>query len=122
VDIPLHYRFGSVSSVLAVRDVATKIDTGMLRLSIDVTRSGNASYWGSLNLTLKDGSGKVFASQNDVVAIYKDIIYPASLDVRSVPAGSYTLELAFSPKRRGVPAQFALKSDAVKFSKVIVIP
>jgi hypothetical protein len=122
VDIPLHYRFGSVSSVLTVRDVATKLDTGVLRLSIDVARAGNASYWGSLSLTLKDNSGKIFASQNDVVAIYKDIIYPASLDVRAVPAGSYNLELVFSPKRRGVPAQFALKSDAVKFSKVVVLP
>jgi hypothetical protein len=122
VDIPLHYRFGSVSSVLTVHDLSATIDTGRMNVNISVARAGNASYWGSLTLTLKDHSGKLFASQSDVVAIYKDIVYPASMDVKSVPPGSYTLEVVFTPRRRGVAAQFSLKSDPVKYSKEIVVP
>lgn len=122
IDIPLHYRFGTVSSVLNIRDVAASVDTGRMSVSINVSRSGNASYWGSLNLVLKDKTGKVFANQNDVVAIYKDIQYPASMDVKSVPPGSYVLEVTFTPRRRGVPSQFALKSDPAKYTTDVVVP
>jgi len=122
IDIPLHYRFGSVTAGLTVKDVSTRTDTGNLVLSIDLSHSGNASYWGTMTATLKDQSGKVFMSQNDVVAIYKDIRYPGTYDVKSVPPGTYTLEVAFTTKRRGLPSQFTLKSEPVKYTTSIVLP
>lgn len=122
VDIPLHYRFGTVTSSLNIRNVASAVDTGRLSLTIDLARSGNASYWGSLNAVIKDKSGKVFLSQSDVVAIYKDMLYPASYDVKAVPAGAYTLELTFSTRRRGLATKYAIKSDPVKHSQELVIP
>ncbi len=122
VDIPLHFRFGSVSSALTIRDFSSSIVDGKLVFGVNIIRSGNASYWGTMTTVLKDKSGKILKSQNDVVAIYRDILYPGSLDVQSVPPGPYTLEVSFSPKRRGLHSQFTLKSDPVKYTQDIIIP
>ena len=122
IDIPLHYRFGSVTAGLTVKDVSSRTDTGNLVLSINLTHSGNASYWGTMTATLKNQSGKVFMTQNDVVAIYKDMHYPATYSVKSVPPGTYTLELAFTTKRHGLASQFTLRSEPVKYSTSIVLP
>ncbi len=122
VDIPFHYRYGSVTANVSVKDVASRVDTGSLFLTIDMTHSGNASYWGTMVATLKNASGKVFMSQNDVIAVYKDMHYPASYSIKSVPPGSYTLELAFTTKRRGLATQFTLRSEPVKYSTTVVLP
>lgn len=122
VDIPMHFRFGSVSSTLTIRDVSSAITDGKLNIGINIIRSGNAAYWGTMTTVLKEKNGKVIKSQNDVVAIYRDIMYPGLLDVQSVPPGTYTLEISFSPKRRGLQSQYTLKSEPVKYTQDIIIP
>jgi hypothetical protein len=122
IDIPLHFRFGSVNSTLTIRDFTSSVVNGKLTFDVNLIRSGNASYWGTMTTVLKEKNGKIIKSQNDVVAIYKDMLYPGALDVQSVPPGTYSLEVTFSPKRRGLHSQFTLRSDPVKYTKEIIIP
>jgi len=122
IDIPLHCRIGHVTTGLTVTHVTATPSAGKLNLGIAVTRVGNASFWGTMSLTLKNRDGQVVKNENRQVAIYKDIEYPYTIDISGLPAGSYTLEAVFTTHRPGVASAYELKADPVRYSQEISIP
>ena len=56
------------------------------------------------------------------VAVFRDIVYPVTMDVAEVKPGAYVLEVDVDNVRPGVPAQYRLKSDAVRFTYQLTIP
>ncbi|HYQ85899.1 MAG TPA: hypothetical protein VES59_01515 [Bacteroidota bacterium] len=122
IDIPLHCRIGHVTTGLTVTHVIASASAGKLDLGIAVSKVGNAAYWGTMSITLKNREGQIVKNEDRPVAIYKDIIYPYNIDISGVPAGSYTLEAVFSTHRPGVASVYELKSDPVKYSQEITIP
>ncbi len=122
VDVPLQIRTGSVSSGLKIQGITSVVDTGLLKMGVDISRLGNASFWGTIRCFLKNEDGRVMKSLDQHVAVYRDLVYPITMDVASVPPGEYILELNVDNVRPGVPAQYRLKTDAVRFTYQLTIP
>ncbi len=122
IDIPLHCRIGHVTTGLTITHVTATASAGKLNLGVALTRIGNASYWGTMSIALKNHDGQIVKNEDRQVAIYKDIIYPYTIDIPAVPAGSYSLEVTFTTHRPGVASQYLLKAEPVKYSQEISIP
>jgi hypothetical protein len=122
VDVPLQIRTGSVSSGIRIQGITSVVDTGLLKMGVDISRLGNASFWGTLRCFLKNEDGRVMKSLDQHVAVYRDMVYPITMDVTGVPPGAYILELNADNVRPGVPAQYRLKTDAVRFTYQLTIP
>jgi hypothetical protein len=122
IDVPFHFRTGNPSTGLSVRKVESSISNGKMKLDVDVTRLGNAAFWGRLTATIRNRDGKILKNDDKPVAIYKDILYPMMIDVSTIPSGTYNLELVFSARRPGVQSQYVLKADPVRYTQEITIP
>lgn len=122
VDVPLQVRMGSVTSGVKIRGITSVVENGTLKMGVDVSRLGNASFWGTMKLFLRDGDGRVVANRDKHVAIYRDLVYPLTMDVTNLTPGAYVLELDVNNVRPGVPSQFRTKSDAVRFTYQLTIP
>ncbi len=122
VDVPLQVRTGSVNSGVKIHGVTSVVDSGQLKMGIDISRLGNASFWGTIHLFLRDESGRVMTTHDQHIAIFRDLVYPIIMDVANVPPGSYVLELDVDNVRPGVPAQYRVKSDAVRFTYQLTVP
>ncbi|TLY32502.1 MAG: hypothetical protein E6K56_03125 [Ignavibacteria bacterium] len=122
IDIPLHCRIGHVTTGLTVTRMTATASAGKLNLGVGLTRVGNASFWGTMSITLKNRDGQIVKNEDRPIAIYKDIVYPYSIDISGVPPGSYTLEAMFTTHRPGVASGYELKADPVKISQELTIP
>jgi hypothetical protein len=122
IDIPLHCRIGHVTTGLTITHVTAAASAGKLNIGVALTRVGNASYWGTMSIVVKNRDGQIVKNEDRQVAIYKDIDYPYSLDISGVPAGSYNLEVEFRTHRPGVASEYELRADPVKYSQEISIP
>ncbi len=122
IDVPFHFRTGGPSTGLSIRKVETTIHNGRLKLDVDIARLGNASFWGKMTATLKNRDGKILKNEDKPVAIYKDVIYPMSIDIATVPSGTYFLEIVFTSRRPGIQANLLLKADPVRYTQDITIP
>jgi len=122
VDVPLQVRIGTVNSGIKVHGITSVVEGGDLKMGVDVSRLGNASFWGTMKLFLRDDNGRVVANKDKHVAIYRDLVYPVTMDVTNVAPGVYVLELDINNTRPGVPSQYRTKSDAVRFTYQLTIP
>lgn len=122
VDVPLQVRTGSVTSGVKIHGITSVVENGQLKMGIDISRLGNASYWGTMKFFLRDQSGRLAATQDKHIAIYRDLVYPITMDISNLAPGSYVLELDVDTKRPGVPSQFRTKADAVRFTYQLTIP
>lgn len=122
VDVPLQVRTGSVNTGLRIHGVTSVIDSGKLKMGIDVARSGNASFWGTMHFFLRDQNGRVMKTHDQHIAIFRDLVYPVTIDVAGLDPGPYVLEIDVDNVRPGVPAPFRLKADAVRFTYQLSIP
>jgi hypothetical protein len=122
VDIPLQVRTGSVTTGLKVMGITSVVDSGMLKMGLDLTRFGNASFWGTMHLVLRDEGGRVMQTHDQHIAVFRDLVYPVTMEVANLPPGPYILDINIDNIRPGVPAQYRLKSDAVRFTYQLTLP
>lgn len=122
VDVPLQVRSGSVSTGLRIHGITSLVDSGKLKMGVDLSRLGNASFWGTMHLYLRDGNGRVMATHDQHVAVFRDLVYPLTIDVSTLQPGPYVLEVSVDNVRPGVPAQYRLKTDPVRFTYQLTIP
>lgn len=122
VDIPLQVRSGSVTTGLKIHGVTSLVDSGKLKMGVDIARVGNASFWGTMHMFLRDNNGRVMATADQHVAIFRDLVYPVTMDVATLQPGAYVLEINVDNVRPGVPAQYRLKTEAVRFTYQLTIP
>jgi hypothetical protein len=122
IDVPFHFRTGGPKTGLLIRGVQTTLAAGKMNLGIDVNRTGNAAFWGKLTVTIRNRDGKILKNDDHPVAIYKDLLYPASIDITTIPPGTYTLDVVFTSRRPGMQSRYLLTIDPVRFSQELVIP
>jgi len=122
VDVPLQVRTGSVSTGLKILGITSLVDSGQLKMGVDLTRLGNASFWGTLHFFLRDKDGRVMKTYDQHVAVFRDVVYPVTVDVTGLQPGAYVIEVDVDNVRPGVPAQFRIKTDAVRFTYQLSIP
>jgi hypothetical protein len=122
IDIPFHYRVGQVFSGVVLQGVNAEVRSGVLRLINDITRSGNASFWGTYKAVLRDQKGKAVATKEKNVIVYHTLQYLFTVDVTKVPQGTYTLEIEITPHRRDIKREFLLASQPVRQNINVTIP
>jgi hypothetical protein len=122
VDLPLQVRTGSVSTGLKVQGITSVVDSAKLKMGVDLSRMGNASFWGTMHFFLRDRNGRVMKTHDQHVAVFRDVVYPVTIDVAGIDPGEYVIEVDIDNVRPGVPAQYRLKSDAARFTYQLTIP
>jgi len=121
-DVPLHYRKGRLATGLVIRGVNTEIKNDSLKVSVDLSRIGNSSYWGNVSCRLKNNAGKIVSNIKDGVAIYGAIAFPLNLKIGNVPTGTYNLELNFVTEGSNLPLDYLVKTDPIIYSATVEIP
>ncbi len=109
-DVPIHYRKGKVATSLRIADPRIEVNGSTLKISVDLDREGNASYWGRVRIRVIDKLGKVFLTDERKLVVYNTLHFITNLDVTKLLKGNYSLELGFSPERNDIKSQFLLKS------------
>jgi hypothetical protein len=122
VDIPLQVRLGSVSTGVRIQGITSVVDSGKLKMGVDLTRMGNASFWGTMHFFLRDKNGRVMKTYDQHIAIFRDVVYPVTIELPGLEPGAYVLEVDVDNVRPGVPAQYRLKADGVRFTYQLTIP
>ncbi len=122
LDLPLHVRAGSVGSGIKIHRVSAAVDSGWLKIGIDLSRLGNASYWGTMRFTVRDRDGRVVSTEKHPVAIYRDMVYPVRLNVRDLSTGTYEIEIVTDNKRPDIPVQYRVRADDDRYLYQCTIP
>jgi hypothetical protein len=121
-DLPFHYRRGILSTGLIVRDVKTTNIKDTLQVAVDLTRSGNTSYWGTAACRLKDKDGKVVGIIKKGVVVYSDGIYLFKLNIAKVTNGAYTLDLDMKSELTSAKKEYVVRAEPVHYSTSVNLP
>jgi hypothetical protein len=118
--IPVHYRKGTLSSGVLMHDLAAKVNGQRLEVSFALQRTGNAAFWGSAQLNLINGAGKVVDTRRHPVVVYKQLTYRNFVDLEALPPGPYTISVMLDTKhpaiKRNIRIDSAPVSETVKFT------
>jgi hypothetical protein len=109
-DVPIHYRKGRAFTGLTVQNPAVVVGTNSLMLSADLTRTGNASYWGKVRVQILDKADKIVGSAEHNLAIYAPMKFKMPMDILSLARGTYTLNMTFTTHRSDVSAKYLLSA------------
>ncbi len=121
-DIPFHYRKGKLTTGLVIRNVTTTPGKDSMRVAVDLERTGNTSYWGTLTCRLKDHAGKIVSVFKKNLVVYKNETYLCFLKTVNVTSGEYTFEVNFNNTEGGETIrQYGAESESVNYSKSITL-
>jgi hypothetical protein len=109
------YYKGNVSTGIEVQDVNFSQLDSTLHLLVNVERTGNAPYIGTMYAKLKDQKNRVVAESQSSVSIYFDVIRSMDIDLAEVPPANYKLELSFETHRKDIKDKNLVQ--AAKFVK-----
>ena len=121
IDVPFHFRNGRVFTGVTFQNVTAIPEKGSLKVITDVSRTGNASFWGIYKITLRNAAGHIVLTQDKRIAVYKTIHLHSVIDVSTLQPGSYTVELELTSKRTDVRPEYILHTDPVKKSVPVTI-
>lgn len=121
IDVPFHYRNGRVFTGVSIQNVTTIPEKGVLKVLTDLSRTGNASFWGIYRISLRNTAGHIVLTQDKKIALYKSIHLQSVLDVSTLPPGTYTLEIELTSKRTDVKPEYILHADPVKKNVPVTI-
>lgn len=103
VVVAVNYRHGAVETGLRVASAdALRTDDGV-RLMVDLTRTGNASFLGRLLAEVIDADGRVLSSTEDVLAVYRTLRRRVELPVAADVAGPLRVRLRIDTNRADLP-------------------
>ncbi|MBW3570270.1 MAG: hypothetical protein KY467_04115 [Gemmatimonadetes bacterium] len=103
-----NYRNGDVRTGVAVTSAAARRVGGEVALELDLERTGNAAFLGSLRADVLDARGAVLASAYDDLAVYRTMRRRLSIPVPDGTAGPLQLRLTINTERDDLPAGGAL--------------
>lgn len=103
-----NYRNGDVRTGVDVAAAAARRTGDAVQLELDLQRTGNAAFLGSLRADLVDARGAVLASAYDDLAVYTTMRRRLSVPVPADAAGPLQLRLTINTERDDLPAGGAL--------------
>lgn len=120
--IAAFYKSGTVNTGLEFNGLeASKIDKS-LSIDSEFKIVGNSPFIGSLQIDVKDGAGKVVASNQQTVALYYEgkrnfsFVLPEGL-----AKGSYLVELTFLTERSDMPKSDLVQAPPVKKTLTVIL-
>lgn len=118
--IPVHYRKGGLTSGIVMSDLAASVTGQRLSVGFSLTRTGNAAYWGTAQMNLINGAGKVVDTRRQPLVIYKSLTYKNFIDLEALPSGPYSLSVMLDTKhpaiKRDIRINSAPVSETIKFT------
>ncbi|HEX6369583.1 MAG TPA: hypothetical protein VF006_11755 [Longimicrobium sp.] len=103
-----NYRNGDVRTGVTVTSAAARRTGGEVTLEMDLERTGNAAFLGSLRADLVDARGTVLGSAFDDLAVYRTMRRRLTIPVPDGAAGALQLRLTINTERDDLPAGGAL--------------
>lgn len=121
--IPFHYRKGLVTTGLDITNLNATAKDNKIFLSLDMTRTGNASFWGSATIRIFRGPGRemIFKKVKDIV-VYTKFAGLFTLNQGEIPSGKYNVEIEFKTDGRSdIKKSELIQSESFTVSRELVI-
>jgi len=123
VGVPFHYRNGKVGTGLDVASANVVVSGNDVDIMMKLTKTGNASYWGSRIMRMISQNGTVVRASTRNVVVYKTLTLHDKLDRAGIASGVYLLEFEFiTGKRNDFADRELVQSSPVRSSVSVVIP
>lgn len=120
VGLPFHYRKGEVTTGLDIQAFTARSSDKNLIVNLNMTRKGNASFWGVASFRLLDSQHRRVWSQTKDVVVYDSFNGVYELDRTGIPAGEYTLEVDIKTEgRKDVRKSDLIQSAPIRLSQAI---
>jgi hypothetical protein len=111
--IPLLYRKGMVTTALAVSGLRTAIEGDSLVVRARLSRSGTASYLGTVRGTLLRPGGGAAGSFDMPISVYYDLDPRFTIPVTGLAPGRYLLRFSVTSERSDIAAEQTLRAPTV---------
>lgn len=113
--IAANYRNGDVSTGVAVTGATARSAEGGVQLELNLERTGNAAFLGSLRAELVDARGNAVATVYDDLAVYRTIRRRLAIPLPAgAPAGPLQVRITINTERDDLPAGGALPASPVR--------
>ena len=120
--LPFHYRRGSVTTGLDVQNFNADVSEKSIQVTMDMTRTGNAAYWGTVGFRLFNNDRRRMFDSTSNVVVYTKFNTVYSLDRKGIPPGDYTLEVELKNEgRRDIRKTDIIQGPPIRLTKSITI-
>ncbi|HEU0299467.1 MAG TPA: hypothetical protein VFR37_08440 [Longimicrobium sp.] len=103
-----NYRNGDVRTGVAVTSAVARRAGTEVQLQVDLERTGNAAFLGSLRAELVDGRGNVVGTTFDDLAVYRTMRRRLTIPVPAAASGALSVRMVINTERDDLPAGGAL--------------
>lgn len=111
VDIPVNYRVGRVFTGILLENVSEiKELDGKVTFNATFKKSGNAAYWGNINVKLLDKLGKIKGSFKKNISVYKALTIPVEIELDENSENIDKIQIIAEPKRADVESSKLINS------------
>lgn len=107
------YKHGDVNTGLDIKNINAEQNSDTVEIITDVTRTGNAPFLGSIELTVRDSQGNIVNEQRTSTSIYFDYRQVFELNGSDLSPGNYEAEIAFISERNDVPRSDLVQMDPI---------
>jgi hypothetical protein len=115
--LPFHYRRGKVITGVQVTDFKAIPTQEGATVSMKLTRSGNASYWGTRTIRIINAIGKVMYTETKNTVVYKTMNVVDKIARGELAPGVYTIDVEFiTGKRLDIKADNLIQSPPARIS------
>jgi len=123
VGLAFHYRNGRVATGLVVNNIKAAVMNQAVEVTMNLTKTGNAAYWGSAKFQVINDAGRVVYSNVRNTVVYKNFLLRELIDRKEIPSGRYTVAVEFSTgKRNDIENSSLIQAPVVRASAPFDLP
>jgi len=109
----LFYKVGKLNTGLTIQGIKVDLNGEKSAVITEVNVEGNSPYLGTMNLDIKDASGKSVLTQRVFVSIYMNDTRRIEFNGSGLKSGEYTAELSFTTERGDIPQKDIVQAPPV---------
>ncbi len=108
------YKTGQLSTSLVIDDIRHEFAGDKLMVYADLIKSGNSPYLGSMELVLKDQSGKSVKQEQVFISVYLGGTRRIEVDMKNLPSGEYNAVLSLITERGDIAQEYLIHAEPVQ--------
>lgn len=106
----LFYKSGNVNAATEINHITAQPDSIGTRISVDMTRKGNAPLLGRCHLSVTDQSGKSVFTETDPIAVYFNMVKNFQIPQKNLEKNSvYNVKVTLDADREDISADDAFQ-------------
>jgi len=123
LDLPFHFRLGKLSTGLEIVPLSPAVTDTAVLVPLRLTRTGNASFWGTRTIKVINGSGKTVFTVTKNIAVYKTMTLVEKISRTGLASGTYSVEFEFvTGKRLDVRTANLIQAPPIHTAASVLIP